>query len=68
MNPIEALANSSVASTGAQRAVVRDAMLALTALGFTDDKARKMVADVLEQDPQVADTETVIKRALGGGK
>ena len=43
-------------------------MLALTALGFTDDKARKMVADVLEQDPQVADTETVIKRALGGGK
>ena len=33
-----------------------------------DDKARKMVADVLEQDPQVADTETVIKRALGGGK
>ena len=68
VNPIEALANSSVASTGAQRAVVRDAMLALTALGFTDDKARKMVSDVLEQDPQVADTETVIKRALGGGK
>ena len=68
VNPIEALANSSAASTGAQRTVLRDAMLALTALGFTDDKARKMVSDVLEADPKVADTETVIKRALGGGK
>ena len=45
-----------------------DAMLALAALGFSDDKARKMVSDVLEADPQVLDTETVIKRALGGGK
>ena len=46
--------------------MLRDAMLALTALGFTDDVARKMVADVLEADPHVADTETVIKMALGG--
>ena len=68
VNPIEALANSTVASTGAQRAVLRDAMLALTALGFSDDKARKMVSDVLEAYPDVADTETVIKKALGGGK
>ena len=68
VNPIEALANSSVASTGKQSAVLRDAMLALAALGFSDDKARKMVSDVLEADPQVLDTETVIKRALGGGK
>ena len=68
VNPIEALANSSIASTGTQRVVLRDAMLALTALGFTDDKARKMVSDVLEADPQIADTEAVIKRALGGGK
>jgi Holliday junction resolvasome RuvABC DNA-binding subunit len=43
-------------------------MLALTALGFSDDKARKMVLDVLEAYPDVADTETVIKKALGGGK
>ena len=68
VNPIEALANSTVASAGTQRAVLRDAMLALTALGFSDDKAQKMVSDVLEADPQVSDTETVIKRALGGGK
>ena len=68
VNPIEALANSSVASTGTQRTMLRDAMLALSALGFTEDKARKMVSDVLEADPKIADTETVIKRALGGGK
>ena len=68
VTPIEALANSSVASTGTQRAVLRDAMLALTALGFSDDKARKMVSDVLEADPQIADTEAVIKKALGGGR
>lgn len=68
VNPIEALANSSVTSSGEQRAVVRDAMLALTALGFTDDVARKMVSDVLESDPKVSDTETIIKRALGGRK
>ena len=68
VNPIEALANSTVASTGAQRTMLRDAMLALTALGFADDKARKMVSDVLAADPQVDSTETVIKRALGGGK
>lgn len=68
VNPIEALANSSMASGGEQRTMLRDAMLALTALGFTDDVARKMVADVLEVDPHVADTETVIKMALGGRK
>ena len=68
VNPIEALANSSVASTGSQRAVLRDAMLALSALGFSDDKARKMVSDVLDADPKISDTETIIKKALGGGK
>jgi Holliday junction DNA helicase RuvA len=68
VNPIEALANSSVASAGAQRAVIRDAMLALTALGFSEDKAQKMVSDVLESDPQISDTESIIKKALGGGR
>ncbi len=68
VNPIEALANSSAASSGTQRTMLRDAMLALSALGFTEDKARKMVSDVLEADPKISDTETVIKRALGGGK
>lgn len=68
VNPIEALANSSLASGSSQRAVLRDAMLALTALGFAEDAARKMVADVVEADPKIADTETIIKKALGGRK
>lgn len=68
VNPIEALANSSAASSSEQRSVLRDAMLALTALGFAEEKARKMVSDVLESDPKISDTETVIKRALGGGR
>ena len=68
VNPIEALANSTLASNKGQQVVLRDAMLALTALGFSEDKSRKMVSDVLELDPNVADTETVIKKALGGVK
>jgi Holliday junction DNA helicase RuvA len=68
VNPIEALANSSTASGAEQSTVLRDAMLALVALGFGEDAVRKMVSDVLEADPGVADAETVIKRALGGGK
>jgi Holliday junction DNA helicase RuvA len=68
VNPIEALANSSTASGAEQSTVLRDAMLALVALGFGEDVVRKMVSDVLEADPGVADAETVIKRALGGGK
>jgi Holliday junction DNA helicase RuvA len=68
VNPIEALAASSAATSKEQGAVLRDAMLALAALGFGEDAARKMVSDVLESDPGVNDTETVIKRALGGRK
>ena len=67
VNPIEAMANSSAAKEGAEKAgVVRDAMLALTALGFNEDTARKQVQKVLEDDPSVGDTETIIRRALSG--
>ena len=68
VNPIEALANSSIATAGERGAVLRDAMLALKALGFADDKAREMVTGVLEADPKVESVEAVIKRALGGGR
>ena len=68
VNPIEALANSSIGSSGSQRAVLCDAALALAALGFPEDQARKMVSDVLEAYPQISDVQTIIKKALGGGK
>ena len=67
VNPIEALAHGKAAAGDAAKgAVLRDAMLALTALGFSEDTARQQVQRVLEADPAVADTETLIRRALAG--
>ncbi len=67
VNPIEALAASTAASGDAKKAdIVRDALLALTALGFSDDSARKQVQKVLSEEPQISDTETLIRRALAG--
>ncbi len=64
VNPIEALANSSVAANAAQGGVLRDAMLALTALGFAEDAARQAVQRALEDEPGVASVEDVVRRAL----
>ena len=66
INPIEALANSTAVSSQAQSNVLRDAMLALSALGFSEEMARAKVQKVLEADPSVQDTETVVKLALKG--
>ena len=64
INPIEALANATSEVSKEQGAVLRDAMLALTALGFGEDVARAKVQGVLEDEPNLADVETVIKKAL----
>lgn len=65
INAIEALSMSGGA-TGAQRekAFLLDARKALSALGFTDEIASKMVAKVLAANPDVADTEAVVRLAL----
>ena len=44
--------------------VIRDAILALTALGFGEEVANKMVSKVLASDPAVKDAETLIRLAL----
>ena len=65
VNPIEALANGKAAEgNDAKAGILRDAMLALAALGFSDDTARLQVQRVLEEDPSVSSTETIIRRAL----
>lgn len=64
INPIEALANATSEVSKEQGAVLRDAMLALTALGFGEDVARAKVQAVLEDEPNLADVEAVIKKAL----
>ena len=64
INPIEALANSTSVASKEQGAVLRDAMLALSALGFSEEVARAKVQQVLAADPSLADTETILKKAL----
>lgn len=64
INPIEALANATAETSKEQSAVLLDAMLALTALGFSEDIARAKVQRVLEDDPQLDNVEAIIKKAL----
>lgn len=64
INPIEALANATSETSKEQGAVLRDAMLALTALGFSEDIARAKVQKVLDENPTLADVEKILKRAL----
>lgn len=67
VNPIEALAGSKASAGDAARGMVlRDAMLALAALGFSEEIARAQVQRVLEAEPAIADAETLIRRALAG--
>ena len=63
INPIEALANATSVTSKEQGAVLRDAMLALSALGFSEEVARAKVQQVLAADPSLSDTETILKKA-----
>lgn len=66
INPIEALANATAETSREQGAVLRDALLALTSLGLSEDVARAKVQQVLEANPALTDTQAIIKKALGG--
>lgn len=69
VNAIEALASTSRSSKDDDKApMLRDAILALSALGFNEETANKMVTQVIQSNPSVADVETVIKLALSGKK
>jgi Holliday junction DNA helicase RuvA len=47
-----------------QRAFLRDAVLALVALGYKQDAAREMIRKVTEAHPGIDDVESIIKFAL----
>ena len=66
INPIEALANATAETPKEQSRVLLDAMLALNALGFSEDAARAKVQKVLAENPDLADVESVVKKALAG--
>lgn len=69
VNAIEALASTSRSSKeDAKAPMLRDAILALSALGFSEETANKMVTQVIQANPSVADVETVIRFALSGKK
>ncbi len=65
VNPIEALAATSRQNGADSRApMMRDAILALSALGFNEETSNKMVSTVLSADPSIADVETIVRKAL----
>lgn len=68
VNAIEALAASGSRADGADAAspVLRDAVLALTALGFSEENAGKMVSGVIAAHPKLDSTEAVVRLALSG--
>ena len=69
VNAIEALASAKDGrGEDAKAPVLRDAILALSALGFSEETANKMVSDVLASAPELKDVEAIIKKALSGGK
>lgn len=50
------------------RLFLRDAILALAALGYSEEVAGKMAAGVLAAKPDVADTQTVVRLALASNR
>lgn len=66
IDPAEALAARLPANSADSGTVVlRDAVLALTALGFAQDQARKMVQAAIDGGADVSNTEALLKNALG---
>ena len=48
----------------AKSGILRDAILALSALGFSEETASKMVSDAIDADQSINDVESIIRAAL----
>ena len=68
VNAIEALSQMRRGGSGDSAPVLRDAILALYALGFNEETANKMVSAVVAANPGVNDTETLVRMALSSGR
>lgn len=66
VNAIEALAGSERGEGKSVSPILRDAVLALNALGFNEETANKMVADVVAKNPDIKETDKIIRLALSG--
>ena len=63
IDPAEAFAGRVA---GGAEVVLRDTVLALAALGFPQEQARKMVQAALDAGTDTTDTEALLKQALAG--
>jgi len=66
INPFEAIAGSD--KNNSEITVMRDAVMALTSLGYAQEKAAKMVQAVLTKEGPLPDTETLLRKALSSGR
>ena len=66
VNAIEALAATDRKGASGVAPVLHDAILALSALGFSEETANRMVSGVVAKNPDVKDVETIIRMALSG--
>lgn len=64
VNPLEALAASTAGGGDTKNAMLRDAILALSQLGFQQDTAYKMVQAAFAANPDVKDAETLLRKSL----
>ncbi len=68
VNAIAALAATQRGAAKDEAPILHDAILALSALGFNDETANKMVGEALAKNPDAKDTETIVRLALSGGR
>ena len=64
VNPLEAMAARTAGGGDPKLAMLRDAVLALTQLGFPQEQARKMAQAALEADASIQDTEALLRKSL----
>lgn len=64
INPIEAMSAIETGTDTVQSRVLRDAVLALSALGFNEDAAREKVQRVCQGAAGELDTQTIVRLAL----
>ena len=64
VNAVEALAGTDRKGSTGAAPMLRDAILALSALGFSEETANKMVSAAVAKEPDVRDVETIIRMAL----
>lgn len=66
VNALEGLAATARDAKGTASPMLHDAILALSALGFNEETANKMVSQVIAVKPDVKDVETIVRMALSG--